>query len=64
MQVFELLKIDSTNDPKNLSATVDRNDLTGLLQLNAMRIADVFSDDSNFRSFVTANIVSSFFLKN
>ncbi|XP_058200229.1 nodulin homeobox [Rhododendron vialii] len=26
---------------------------TGLLQLNAMRLADIFSDDSNFRSYIT-----------
>ncbi|KAJ0052151.1 hypothetical protein Pint_01089 [Pistacia integerrima] len=25
----------------------------GLLQLNAMRLADIFSDDSNFRSYIT-----------
>ncbi|KAL8143114.1 LOW QUALITY PROTEIN: hypothetical protein V2J09_016146 [Rumex salicifolius] len=27
---------------------------TGLLQLNALRLADVFSDDSNLRSYITA----------
>uniref|UniRef100_A0A9I9DLF0 Nodulin homeobox n=1 Tax=Cucumis melo TaxID=3656 RepID=A0A9I9DLF0_CUCME len=28
---------------------------TGFLQLNAMRLADIFSDDSNFRSYITVN---------
>jgi hypothetical protein len=30
----------------------------GFLQLNAMRLADIFSDDSNFRSYVTIHFVS------
>lgn len=30
----------------------------GLLQLNAMRLADIFSDDSNFRSYMTVSFVS------
>lgn len=30
----------------------------GQLELNAMRLADVFSDDSNFRSFIMTNFVS------
>lgn len=30
----------------------------GQLELNAMRLADVFSDDSNYRSFIMINFVS------
>lgn len=30
----------------------------GFLQLNAMRLADIFSDDSNFRSYITIHFVS------
>lgn len=29
----------------------------GQLELNAMRLTDVFSDDSNFRSFIMINFV-------
>lgn len=30
---------------------------TGLLQLNALRLTDAFSDDSNFRTYITAYFV-------
>lgn len=33
----------------------------GQLQLNAMRLADIFSDDSNFRSFITTHFVRRYF---
>ncbi|OMP04214.1 hypothetical protein COLO4_09853 [Corchorus olitorius] len=53
LEVLELLKMGLSKDPKHLSASSDRTYPMGLLQLNAMRLADIFSDDSNFRSYIT-----------
>ncbi|XWS27711.1 hypothetical protein CRYUN_Cryun25bG0004400 [Craigia yunnanensis] len=53
LEVLELLKTGLSKDPKHLSASSDRTYPMGLLQLNAMRLADIFSDDSNFRSYIT-----------
>ncbi|XWS09643.1 hypothetical protein CRYUN_Cryun39dG0007200 [Craigia yunnanensis] len=53
IEVLELLKKGLSKDPKHLSASSDRTYPMGLLQLNAMRLADIFSDDSNFRSYIT-----------
>ncbi|XVE50866.1 hypothetical protein DITRI_Ditri01bG0198400 [Diplodiscus trichospermus] len=53
LEVIELLKNRLSKDPKHLSASSDRTCPMGLLQLNAMRLADIFSDDSNFRSYIT-----------
>ncbi|XP_028066604.1 nodulin homeobox-like isoform X3 [Camellia sinensis] len=50
-KVLELLKTMIVRDPKQLACS-DKNYPTGLLQLNAMRLADIFSDDSNFRSYI------------
>jgi len=36
----------------------------GLVQLNAMRLADIFSDDSNFRSYMILCFVSLSFKDN
>ncbi|XVF33860.1 hypothetical protein REPUB_Repub18cG0008300 [Reevesia pubescens] len=52
-EVLELLKTGLSKDPKHLSASSGRTYPMGLLQLNAMRLADIFSDDSNFRSYIT-----------
>ncbi|PPD96775.1 hypothetical protein GOBAR_DD06181 [Gossypium barbadense] len=52
-EVLELLKTGLSKNPKHLSASSDRTYPMGLLQLNAMRLADIFSDDSNFRSYIT-----------
>ncbi|KAI7982305.1 Nodulin homeobox [Camellia lanceoleosa] len=51
LEVLELLKTMIVRDPKQLACS-DKNYPTGLLQLNAMRLADIFSDDSNFRSYI------------
>ncbi|KAK7261438.1 hypothetical protein RIF29_27749 [Crotalaria pallida] len=48
--VFELLKTAFSRDPRHLST--DRSHPMGFVHLNAMRLADVFSDDSNFRSYM------------
>ncbi|KAA8549222.1 hypothetical protein F0562_000906 [Nyssa sinensis] len=53
LEVLELLKTMFGRHPKELSACSDKTDPKGLLQLNAMRLADIFSDDSNFRSYIT-----------
>ena len=58
IQVLELLKNGVSKDPKHLNASSDRTYPMGLLQLNAMRLADIFSDDSNFRSYITVYFVS------
>ncbi|CAJ1956082.1 unnamed protein product [Sphenostylis stenocarpa] len=48
--VFDLLKKAFGRDPGHLTA--DRSHPMGFVQLNAMRLADIFSDDSNFRSYM------------
>ncbi|KAK7272093.1 hypothetical protein RJT34_28486 [Clitoria ternatea] len=50
LEVFGLLKKAFGRDPAHL--TTDRSHPMGLVQLNAMRLADIFSDDSNFRSYM------------
>ncbi|GLU23970.1 hypothetical protein SLE2022_399440 [Rubroshorea leprosula] len=55
LEILELLKAGLSKDPKHFSATCDRTHPMGLLQLNAMRLADAFSDDSNFRSHITVS---------
>ncbi|KAK8579056.1 hypothetical protein V6N12_069390 [Hibiscus sabdariffa] len=47
-EILELLKSGLSKNPKHLSSSSDRTYPMGLLQLNAMRLADIFSDDSNF----------------
>lgn len=58
MQVLELLKNALSRDSKSLVSCSEKRYPTGFLQLNAMRLADIFSDDSNFRSYITVNFVS------
>ncbi|XP_038996188.1 nodulin homeobox-like isoform X1 [Hibiscus syriacus] len=53
LEVLQLLKSGLSKNPKHLSVSSDRTYPMGLLQLNAMRLADIFSDDSNFRSYIT-----------
>lgn len=50
LEVFDLLKKAFGRNPGHLTA--DRSHPMGLVQLNAMRLADIFSDDSNFRSYM------------
>ncbi|XP_061375735.1 nodulin homeobox-like [Gastrolobium bilobum] len=50
LEVFDLLKKAFGRDPGHLTA--DRSHPMGFVQLNAMRLADIFSDDSNFRSYM------------
>ncbi|CAJ2678764.1 unnamed protein product [Trifolium pratense] len=51
-EVFNLLKTAFGRNPRHLTTT-DRRYPIGLLQLNAMRLADIFSDDTYFRSYIT-----------
>lgn len=44
-------------DLNGLAAFSDKTYPRGLLQLNAMRLTDILSDDSNFRSYITLNFV-------
>ncbi|XP_044503187.1 nodulin homeobox isoform X2 [Mangifera indica] len=53
LEVLDLLKTALIKDPKHPSSCSERTYPMGLLQLNAMRLADIFSDDSNFRSYIT-----------
>ncbi|XAR61267.1 hypothetical protein NMG60_11034915 [Bertholletia excelsa] len=53
LEVLDLLKDMVVRDPKQLNTSIDKTYPTGLLQLNALRLADIFSDDSNFRSYIT-----------
>ncbi|WJX69540.1 hypothetical protein P8452_53767 [Trifolium repens] len=50
LEVFDLLKKAFGRNPGHLTA--DRSHPMGFVQLNAMRLADIFSDDSNFRSYM------------
>lgn len=55
-QVFDLLKTAFGNNPQTLKNGT--NYPMGFLQLNAMRLAEIFSDDSNFRTYMTTYFVS------
>ncbi|KAB1203021.1 hypothetical protein CJ030_MR8G017923 [Morella rubra] len=50
-EVFGLLKTELGRDPQHLAACSDRSYPMGCLQLNAMRLIDIFSDDSNLQSY-------------
>ncbi|OWM87555.1 hypothetical protein CDL15_Pgr022667 [Punica granatum] len=52
-EVLNLLKSAVGKGYKDSGLPSDRSCPCGLLQLNAMRLADIFSDDSNFRSYIT-----------
>ncbi|KAK2990556.1 hypothetical protein RJ640_019836, partial [Escallonia rubra] len=53
LEVLDLLRTMIVRDLKQQSACSEKTYPKGLLQLNAMRLADIFSDDSNFRSYIT-----------
>lgn len=65
-QVLELLRTMFRGDLNGLAAFSDKNYPRGLLQLNAMRLTDILSDDSNFRSYITLNfteVLTTIFLQ-
>ncbi|PRQ26234.1 putative Homeobox domain-containing protein [Rosa chinensis] len=53
LEIIELLKCALGKDPRCFAACSDGSYPMGLAQLNAMRLADILSDDSNFRSYIT-----------
>lgn len=53
LEVLNLLKTALGRNTEYSAAHSDRKYPSGLLQLNAMRLADIFSDDSNFRTYIT-----------
>ncbi|KAK4355726.1 hypothetical protein RND71_024697 [Anisodus tanguticus] len=55
LEVLNLLKEMFGTDFQQSVVPSDKVYPKGQLQLNAMRLADIFSDDSNFRSFITAH---------
>ncbi|XP_068659202.1 nodulin homeobox isoform X2 [Aristolochia californica] len=55
-EVLELLKAAFGAKPRQSDNALDNTNPRGLVLLNSMRLADIFSDDSNFRSFIVANI--------
>lgn len=55
LEVLNLLKKMFGMDVQQSVAPSDKIYPKGQLQLNAMRLADIFSDDSNFRSFITTH---------
>ncbi|WMV47535.1 hypothetical protein MTR67_040920, partial [Solanum verrucosum] len=59
--VLNLLKKMFGMDVQQSVAPSDKIYPKGQLQLNAMRLADIFSDDSNFRSFITTHFVRRYF---
>ncbi|XP_076889034.1 nodulin homeobox-like [Bidens hawaiensis] len=65
-QVLELLRTMFGGDLNGLAASSDKIYPRGLLQLNAMRLTDILSDDSNFRSYITLNfteVLTTIFLQ-
>ncbi|KAJ8748408.1 hypothetical protein K2173_003045 [Erythroxylum novogranatense] len=58
LEVLELLKTAVSKDLKYRSTCPEKNFPMGLLRLNAMRLADIFSDDSNFRSYITTHFTT------
>ncbi|CAN1848316.1 Nodulin homeobox [Linum perenne] len=55
LEVLEVLRVGVCRGGRRVSACPTKSSPTGLLQLNALRLADVFSDDSNFRSYITTS---------
>lgn len=53
-EVFTLVRKALIEEPRELQESEDEEDemLSGLLYIHAMRLADIFSDDSNFRNSV------------
>ncbi|GAB4841208.1 hypothetical protein Ancab_021953 [Ancistrocladus abbreviatus] len=53
LEVLSFLKTMLTRNPRQLGSAAGKTYPTGFLQLNALRLTDIFSDDSNFRSYIT-----------
>ncbi|KAJ0975652.1 hypothetical protein J5N97_017617 [Dioscorea zingiberensis] len=57
LEILDLLKSAFRKNANRQGSSLDRSNPKGLVLLNSMRLADIFSDDSNFRSFFMINIV-------
>ncbi|XP_039113974.1 nodulin homeobox isoform X2 [Dioscorea cayenensis subsp. rotundata] len=57
LEILDLLKSAFRKNANQLGSSLDKSNPRGLVLLNSMRLADIFSDDSNFRSFFMINIV-------
>ncbi|XP_042491431.1 nodulin homeobox isoform X2 [Macadamia integrifolia] len=55
LEILDLLKTAFDGVPKQLDSICGRLP-RGVVLLNSMRLIDIFSDDSNFRSFIMLNI--------
>jgi hypothetical protein len=58
MQVLNLLKTAIGRKQKPTASSHDKSYPVGSVLINALRLVDVFSDDSNFRSSFITNTVS------
>ncbi|KAI4370630.1 hypothetical protein MLD38_018961 [Melastoma candidum] len=52
LEVLKVIKAVFGIDSRNVAAKPENSYQTGLLHLNAMRLTDIFSDDSNFQSYI------------
>ncbi|XP_020576563.1 nodulin homeobox isoform X2 [Phalaenopsis equestris] len=57
IQILDILKVGFKREAIEVSDSVGRRYPKGFLLLNSLRLADIFSDDSNFRSFFMANAI-------
>ncbi|XP_031497375.1 nodulin homeobox isoform X1 [Nymphaea colorata] len=56
LEVLAFLKTAFDRENELLNGSITNQKPKGLVLLNSMRLADIFSDDSNFRCFITINI--------
>ncbi|KAH0461354.1 hypothetical protein IEQ34_008929 [Dendrobium chrysotoxum] len=57
IQILDILKVGFKREAVQAGDSVDRRYPKGFVLLNSLRLADIFSDDSNFRSFFMANAI-------
>ncbi|KAG1365166.1 hypothetical protein COCNU_12G001660 [Cocos nucifera] len=57
LEFLDSLKNVFRQEAKQLGDSHDKSSRMGLVLLNALRLADIFSDDSNFRSFFMTNTI-------
>ncbi|KAG0480473.1 hypothetical protein HPP92_011331 [Vanilla planifolia] len=57
MEILDILKAGFKRETIQVGDFAGKRYPKGLLLLNSLRLADIFSDDSNFRSFFMANAV-------
>ncbi|KAK8950514.1 hypothetical protein KSP40_PGU009758 [Platanthera guangdongensis] len=57
IQILDILKTGFKKEAIQIGDSVGKRYPRGLLLLNSLRLADIFSDDSNFRSFFMENAI-------